>query len=138
MSICCYNLNYLHFLMNFSKLIFKNFYQVLKHCRTNTTCKSIERTTVQLEKVHTVIIFNENLLGSDRDFFKSLCPNAQIMTTEEGRGYRVETINSRLKYLKADNFFIDHLSDSLYNSPSFKQFYFCMRIEHIVFFLNKV
>ncbi len=93
---------------------------VVKHCRTNTKCKSIEKTTVQLKKVHTVIVFNENPLGpSDRNFFKLLCPNAQIMTTEEGRGYRVETLNSRLKYLKADNFFIDHISDSLYDYSSF-------------------
>ena len=66
-----------------------------------TQCKVFERLPVELKKVHTVII-NGNPLSRVRDCLKSLCPNAQIMTTNDGREYRIEALKSRFKYLKAD------------------------------------
>ena len=77
-----------------------------------TQCKVFERLPVELKKVHTVII-NGNPLSRVRDCLKSLCPNAQIMTPNDGREYRIEALKSRFKYLKADYNFTVALFDYL-------------------------
>ncbi len=87
---------------------------VIVHGFSDIKCKSMERISVELKKVHTLIVLHKNPLGSDTEMFKSLCPNAQIMTTESGREYVTEALKSRLKYLKADTIFSDHFYDSFY------------------------
>ena len=66
-----------------------------------TQCKVFERLPVELKKVHTVIVI-DNPLSRVRDCLKSLCPNAQIIITNDGREYRIEALKSRFKYLKSD------------------------------------
>ena len=77
----------------------------------NADYKSFQRISVQLKRVHTVIIYDENSLGIDRDILKAVCPNAQIMTTNNTREFAIsiEAIKSRLKYLKADDLIFDDL-----------------------------
>ena len=66
-----------------------------------------ERTSVEMKNVHTVIVVKNDPLEIDRDFLQSLCPNAKIMITGNEKGDKrehiIETLNSRLKYLKADD-----------------------------------
>ena len=73
--------------------------------------KSFQRIKVKLERVHTVIIYDENPLASDREILKAVCPNAQIMTTNNKREYAIsiEAIKSRLKYIRADPLFFNDL-----------------------------
>ena len=87
---------------------------VIVHPFSDIKCKSMDRISVELKKVHTLIVLHENPLASDTEIFKSLCPNAHIMTTESGREYVIEALKSRLKYLKADTIFSDHLYDLSY------------------------
>ena len=82
----------------------------------NTIFETMESTPpVELLKVHTLIILPENpLLESEREFYKSLCPNAQIMINNGNGGeYILETVKSRLKYHKADDLFCQEINDSI-------------------------
>ncbi len=84
----------------------------------NTEFETMESTppVVELKKVHTLIILQGNpLLDSERQFFKALCPNAQIMK-KNGRGgeYIREAVKSRLKYSKADDLFCQEINDIIF------------------------
>ncbi len=72
---------------------------------------------VELKKVHTLIYLHyKPLLGCESDFFKLLCPNAQIMIKDgDGGEYINETVKSRLKYLKAEDVFCDYLYDTVFD-----------------------
>lgn len=113
-----------------SKLLVNNadtlqFLVLRKPYRTESKVKrlKIERTSVELKNVHTVIVvFKNDPLEIDRDFLHSLCPNAQIMITgveeEDKREHIIETLNSRLKYLKAD----DELFRNALHSKLFRRY----------------
>ncbi len=82
----------------------------------NTIFETMESTPpVELLKVHTLIIIRKkSLLESEREFFKSLCPNAQIMINNGNGGeYIRETVKSRLKYHKADYLFCHEINNSI-------------------------
>ena len=94
-----------------------------EHYNSSTTeieiMKSI--TPVELKKVHTLIYLHYNpLLGFESEFFKSLCPNAHIMIkhTDEVEDI-VETVKSRLKYIKADDIFFDFLYSVIFEVYDF-------------------
>ena len=72
---------------------------------------------VELKKVHTLIILQDySFLESGREFFKALCPNAQIMMQNGNRGKGEEYIREarklRLKYHKADYLFCQEINSS--------------------------
>ena len=84
---------------------------------SNTEFETMERTppVVELKKVHTLIFLQKKTLSeSEREFFKALCPNAQIMMKNgEGGEYIRETVKLRLKYRKADNLFCQEINNMI-------------------------
>ena len=86
---------------------------------SNTEFETMESTppVVELKKVHTLIFLQENPLWErEREFYKALCPNAQIIMKNGKRGeYIREAVKLRLKYNKADDLFCQEINNMIYN-----------------------
>ena len=128
-----YLLNFLHTENRFmdkylTRLLIKNsdtleFLVLHEHHDSSTTEIEImeSKPPVELKKVHTVIYLHNNpLSGFECEFFKSLCPNAHIMIKHSDEVEDIiETVKSRLKYIKADDVFFDFVYSVIFEAYDF-------------------